>query len=338
MFEPVLQSEPITLRLWHEFGFAIKEFRDDPAVFIRNALSDERQKDSKRTLLFAATFTLFAYSIFLALIVLLGFSRVMPQPGKTEEVLTFVDTGSPTYVPTASSNHGGNGGNDSGGGQKASPPASNGQPPRSSSVPPIVAPDPRRTPTAPPSLPVADTIQAPTNPAQTQIPNVPVGLQTAPIGLAPSPGSGDGGGIGNGHGPGAGNGNGPGANPNGKPGNGTGPGSAGPGGVLGNNPNGPKNGAGVSNSKLKVYYMPEPRYTQDALKNGITGRVIVYIHCHADGTVSNPRVLNPLGYGLDEEAIRVAMLVKFYPAIRNGQPVDDTIDLTITFRGTGKRQ
>src|SRR5690349_7304366 len=147
MFEPVLQTEPIPLRLWREFGFAVKEFRDNPAAFVRETFRDERQKESKRTLLFAAAFTLFSYSIFLVLIVLLGFSRVQPQPGKTEDVLTYVDTAPPAYLPT-SSNHGGNGGNDPGGGQKAQTPASNGQTPRTSSVPPIVAPDPRRTPTA----------------------------------------------------------------------------------------------------------------------------------------------------------------------------------------------
>jgi len=109
MFEPVLQAEPIPLRIWHEVGFAIKEFREDPADFIRASFSDERQKDSKRTLLLATTFTLFFYSIFLALIVLLGVSRVIPQPGKDVEVLTYVDPVATNYIPKTSSNRGGNG-------------------------------------------------------------------------------------------------------------------------------------------------------------------------------------------------------------------------------------
>jgi len=331
MFEPVLQSESIALRLWHEFSFSVQEFRNNPSGFLRETFRDERQKDSKRTLLLAATFTLFFYSIFLALILILGVSKVIPQTGKTEEVV-MIDPGKPPLLPI-SSNHGGTGGNDAGGGQKAPTPVSNGQVPRTSTVPPIVAPDPRRTPTAPPTMPVADTIQSPTNTVQTQIPNMQVGLPTAPPGLPPSPGSGSGGGIGNGQGPGAGNGNGPGANPNGRPGNGSGPGINGPGGALGNNPNGPKNGSGAPNSKARVYYMPEPHYTPDALKNKIVGTVVVFIRANADGTVSNPRVLSPLGYGLDEEAIRVALLVKFYPKIENGRPVNDTMSLTITFRG-----
>jgi len=197
-----------------------------------------------------------------------------------------------------------------------------------------VPPDPRPSAVKHPDLPVAQTIQDQAAPVTTQNSDIPVGLQTAPIGAAPSPGTGKGGGLGNGDGPGVGDGSGPGSKPGGKPGGGgTGPGAGGPGGVVGNDPNGPRNGAGVKNSAVKVYYMPEPRYTLDALKNKIVGRVIVFVRANADGTISNPRVLSPLGYGLDEEAVRVAMLVKFYPKIENGRPVNDTMSLTINFRG-----
>ena len=43
-------------------------------------------------------------------------------------------------------------------------------------------------------------------------------------------------------------------------------------------------------------------------------------------------VVRGLGHGLDEEARRVAAQIRFRPATRNGQAVDVTTNITITFQ------
>jgi len=43
-------------------------------------------------------------------------------------------------------------------------------------------------------------------------------------------------------------------------------------------------------------------------------------------------VMRGLGHGLDEEARRVAQQIRFRPATRNGQAVDATTTITITFQ------
>jgi TonB family protein len=43
-------------------------------------------------------------------------------------------------------------------------------------------------------------------------------------------------------------------------------------------------------------------------------------------------VVHGLGHGLDEEARRVAQQIRFRPATRDGQPVDLTTNITITFQ------
>lgn len=53
------------------------------------------------------------------------------------------------------------------------------------------------------------------------------------------------------------------------------------------------------------------RYTPEAVEAGIEGRVFVQVLVEPGGTVSEVKVLRGLGYGLDEEAKRVARDVKF---------------------------
>jgi TonB family protein len=51
----------------------------------------------------------------------------------------------------------------------------------------------------------------------------------------------------------------------------------------------------------------------------------------ADGSVKNVEVLNALPDGLTEEAIRIARVLQFKPAMSNGSPVDYTILMEVEF-------
>ena len=52
----------------------------------------------------------------------------------------------------------------------------------------------------------------------------------------------------------------------------------------------------------------------------------------SNGRVVVQSIVHGLGHGLDEEARRVAEQIRFHPATRNGQPVDLTTNITITFQ------
>ncbi len=58
------------------------------------------------------------------------------------------------------------------------------------------------------------------------------------------------------------------------------------------------------------------RYPKEALAAGIEGRVLVEFEIDDNGMVHNPRVAKGLGYGCDEEAVRVVSLLR-YEKVKN---------------------
>ena len=82
----------------------------------------------------------------------------------------------------------------------------------------------------------------------------------------------------------------------------------------------PELGTGIY--RPQVISSPSPEYTQAALKAGIHGFVILKLTISADGNPHDIVVVKGLGYGLDENAIRVVQSWKFKPAMQRGVPVD----------------
>ena len=72
---------------------------------------------------------------------------------------------------------------------------------------------------------------------------------------------------------------------------------------------------------LKILSKPRPRYTDRARQANISGIISLYILFAANGKVSNIIVLKGLGYGLDAEAVRAAVQIKFEPMMKDGKPV-----------------
>jgi TonB family protein len=77
---------------------------------------------------------------------------------------------------------------------------------------------------------------------------------------------------------------------------------------------------------------PKARYTSEAQEARIQGEVTLKVRFLASGQVEVIGVVNGLGHGLDEEARHVAENIRFKPAIRNGQPVDHTTLIHVTFQ------
>ncbi len=87
-----------------------------------------------------------------------------------------------------------------------------------------------------------------------------------------------------------------------------------------------------ASTNLEVLSKPPVQYTAEARQLKVQGDVILRVTFRANGRVVVDSVVHGLGHGLDEEARRVAQEIRFRPATQNGQPVDLTTNITITFQ------
>jgi TonB family protein len=76
---------------------------------------------------------------------------------------------------------------------------------------------------------------------------------------------------------------------------------------------------------------PRPNYTEEARTNKAQGVVRARILIGSDGLVKQVRILKGLPYGLDEEAIRAAMQMRFRPAMKSGAAVAFWMTLDVEF-------
>jgi TonB family protein len=68
-------------------------------------------------------------------------------------------------------------------------------------------------------------------------------------------------------------------------------------------------------------YCPHPDYTDEARNKKVTAKLIVWITVRPDGTADDILIRNPVGFGLDAEAIEKILGWKFKPATKEGHPV-----------------
>jgi len=85
-------------------------------------------------------------------------------------------------------------------------------------------------------------------------------------------------------------------------------------------------------TRLEVLSKPAVQYTPEARQMKVQGDVVLRVTFTASGQVQVQGVVHGLGHGLDEEARRVAQQIRFRPATRNGQAIDLTTNITITFQ------
>jgi TonB family protein len=94
----------------------------------------------------------------------------------------------------------------------------------------------------------------------------------------------------------------------------------------------PKMTTGPAATSVEVLSKPSVQYTSEARQMRVQGDVVLRVTFLATGQVVVQGVLHGLGYGLDEEARRVASQIRFRPATRDGRPVDLTTNIVITFQ------
>ena len=75
-------------------------------------------------------------------------------------------------------------------------------------------------------------------------------------------------------------------------------------------------------------------FTREAIKNNITGKIFVQFVVDKEGKITEAKILKGLGYGLDEEAIRVVSSYKnWIPGMQKGRKVRCSYAIPISLSG-----
>ena len=74
-----------------------------------------------------------------------------------------------------------------------------------------------------------------------------------------------------------------------------------------------------------------PAYTESARRARIEGVVVLYAEIGIDGRAHHIRVIGPLGYGLDKQAVKTLWQWRFEPAQRDGVPVPAPATIEMPF-------
>jgi TonB family protein len=83
---------------------------------------------------------------------------------------------------------------------------------------------------------------------------------------------------------------------------------------------------------VEITFKPNPVYTAEARSLKIEGEVLLEMSFGANGTLQVNKVVRGLGHGLDEAATTAAKLIRFKPALRNGQPIDSVALVHVKFQ------
>lgn len=83
---------------------------------------------------------------------------------------------------------------------------------------------------------------------------------------------------------------------------------------------------------FKQYLAENLKYPEQALTNNVEGKVTIQFTIHPTGSISDFRVVKGLGYGCEEELIRLIQEgPKWQPTRRNHQPVSDKVKVRLKF-------
>ena len=89
-------------------------------------------------------------------------------------------------------------------------------------------------------------------------------------------------------------------------------------------------GPGTTNPRVLLRI--NPGYSEEGEKERVAGVVRVEVTVGTDGRIHSPMILNRIGFGLDEQVLRVLPLWRFEPGRQNGQAVPLKTIVELNFR------
>jgi TonB family protein len=82
----------------------------------------------------------------------------------------------------------------------------------------------------------------------------------------------------------------------------------------------------------RVVSSAEAEFSEEARRDKFSGAVTIAVTVDADGQPTDPWVMTPIGYGLDEQAAKAVHQYRFVPASCGGEPVADQIAIAVNFQ------
>lgn len=82
----------------------------------------------------------------------------------------------------------------------------------------------------------------------------------------------------------------------------------------------------------EITFKPRPVYTEEGRRLKVEGEVLLKVVFMANGEIKIMRVVQGLGHGLDESAIRAAEKIQFRPALKDGHPADFEAVVHVVFQ------
>lgn len=76
----------------------------------------------------------------------------------------------------------------------------------------------------------------------------------------------------------------------------------------------------------------EADYTKQAGAKAVSGSILISLTVDESGHPRDVRVIEPLGFALDENAIKAVQAWSFNPAMRGGTPVSSSVQVEVNFR------
>jgi TonB family protein len=74
-----------------------------------------------------------------------------------------------------------------------------------------------------------------------------------------------------------------------------------------------------------------PEYTEEARQLKVSGGIALVVEFLSDGTVGEVKIVQGLGYGMDEKAAEAARKSVFLPAVKDGHFVSVRVPMTMSF-------
>ncbi len=89
----------------------------------------------------------------------------------------------------------------------------------------------------------------------------------------------------------------------------------------------------ITNRGAAILYQVPFRSTAESLKKNITGSLALTVELRPDGSVGEVRIVQGLGYGLDESAAEAARKIVFLPAVKERKFVTFYMPMTMSVSG-----
>jgi periplasmic protein TonB len=83
---------------------------------------------------------------------------------------------------------------------------------------------------------------------------------------------------------------------------------------------------------LYTYFYNTISYSDTAISKKIAGEVMISFYVMPDSTLSEIMVLSGVGYGIDEEVVRVLTPLKYAPGIIDGEKIKMNVILNVPVR------